>query len=422
LTDIDDEAVAKQAEALAREGRFAEAEPLYRTAVRRAKEAHGKEHPVHGAALYDLSRVLSAQSKHAEAEEMLRRALAIFEEEPGIEQPPWGQTLHTLAGVLAAQDKFAEAEELLRAALAKQEKRLGDEHPSLGATLTNLAIALVQEQRLAEAEKIVLRALAIAEATHGEAHAETARILTILAQVQGSLGDDAAPATAKRALNAMVATHGEDHPLVQDVKPILEDIAAPSAELDGELEKAAAALDGRDPDAAIALLAPLVQRARRDGLLPLEASASGLLAQALFLKGNQREAVELAHRALAIAEDAGEEEASAHFRELVEFLERGGDTGLPDALHKTIEEAIATAQGGDVAGAVRALESSADEAHAAGKEGSEATVRIVLGQILRAASDHARADQHFRRALDIAERMGDEGAAAHVRGLLEKPS
>jgi tetratricopeptide (TPR) repeat protein len=419
---MDDEAEGRQAEALAREGRFAEAEPLYRAMVRRAKETHGKEAPAHGAALYQLSRVLSAQGKHAEAEEMLRRTLAIFEEDPGLEHAPWGQTLHTLAGVLAAQDKFAEAEELLRAALAKQEKRLGDEHPSLGATLTNLAIALVQEQRLEDAEKIVLRALAIAEATHGEAHAETARILTILAQVQGSLGDEAAPGTAKRALNAMIATHGEDHPLVQDVKPILEDIAAPSAEVDGELEKAAAALDARDPDAAIARLAPLVQRARRDGLLPLEASASGLLAQALFLKGHKREALERAHRALAIAEDAGEEEASAHFRELVELLERGGDPGLPDALHNTIEEAIATAQGGDVAGGVRELEASADEAQRAGKEGNEATVRIVLGQILRAAGDDARAAEQFRRALEIAERMGDEGAAAHVRGLLEKPS
>jgi hypothetical protein len=147
------------------------------------------------------------------------------------------------------------------------------------------------------------------------------------------------------------------------------------------------------------------------------------LAQALFLTGKKRDALELAHRALAIAEDAGEEEASAHFRELVGVLEQGdAGGGMPDRLHATIQDAIATAQGGDVGEAVRRLEASAADEQRSGQEGNEATVRIVLGQILQAASDAAGAEKQFRRALDIAEHMGDQGAAAHVRRLLEKPS
>jgi tetratricopeptide (TPR) repeat protein len=410
----------EQAEALAQEGRLPEAEAIYRSILLLVKQAMGTDHPGYGAALYELSRVLSAQSKHAEAEGLLRQALAIFAEAPGVAQAPYEQTLHTLASVLAAEDKFKEAEELLRAALATQEKALGEAHPSVGSTLTNLAIALVQQQRLGEAEPVVLRALAIAEEAHGEAHGETARILTITAQIQAALGQEQASATARRALTSLVATHGEGHPLVQDVRPILEDIAEPSAELDALLQKGAEALEARDADRAIALLSPLVERARRDGLLPLEASAAGMLAQALFVAGRRGEALEHAHRALAIAEEAGQDDAIHHFRELVEVMERA-DPGpsIPDALHVQIQAAIEAAQQGDVSSAVRALDRLSQEAQVANESGAEATLRIVLGQILQATGGAELAVAHLRRALALAEQVGDQGAADHVRRMLE---
>jgi tetratricopeptide (TPR) repeat protein len=415
----DGEAQHRQAAELTQEGRFAEAEPLYRAIVRRVKQTLGKDHPGHGAALYELSRVLSAQSKHAEAEGLLRRALAIFAVAPGVTAPPYEQALATLAGVLGAQDKFPEAEVLLREALAQQEKALGPDHPSLGPTLTNLAIALVQEQRLTDAEPVVARSLRIAEESHGEAHAETARILTISAQIQAALGKEEAPATARRALNALVATHGAEHPLVQDVRPILEDIAEPSAELDAIMEQAASALEERDADRAIALLTPVVDRARQDGLLPLEASASGMLAQALFVTGKKPAALALAHRALAIAEEAGQDDAVRHFRDLAEVMEQNEPGEAPDVVNAQIQAAIELATTGDVEAAVRSLDQLAEDTQAAGAAGPEATVRIVLAQILQAAGDPELASVHLRRALLVAEQLGDPGAADHIRGMLE---
>src|SRR5262249_27802480 len=164
-------------------------------------------------------------------------------------------------------------------------------------------IALVQEQRLEEAEPLVLRSLAVTEEALGEGHEETARILTIVAQVQAALGKAEASATARRALTALVAAHGEDHPRVNELRPVLQDIAEPSAESDPELEEGARALEPRAAARAIAVLAPLVERARREGLLPLEASASGMLAQALFVTGQKAEALLLAGRALTIAQE-----------------------------------------------------------------------------------------------------------------------
>ncbi len=415
----DAESLHQQASALIQEERYAEAEPYYRACLRQVKAALGKDHPGYGAALYELARVLSAQNKHAEAEGLLRRALALFEKAPGLSHPPYEQALHTLAGVLGAQDKFKDAEALLRGALAAQEKALGPKHPSLGPTLTNLAIALVQEQRLTDAEPVVQRSLEIAETEHGEAHAETARILTISAQIQAALGKDEARVTARRALTALVAVHGDDHPLVQDVEPILREIAEPSSELDAQLEQGAEALEARDADRAIAILGPLVERAAKDGLLPLEASASGMLAQALFVTGRKEDALQKARRALQIAEEAGQEDAAGHFRNLVEVME-GTDAGttIPDAFQAQIQAAVEAARSGDVDGATRALGKLADEAQEAGASGAEATARIVLGQILKAAGDAEMADTHLRRALAIAQQVGDEAAADHIRGML----
>jgi tetratricopeptide (TPR) repeat protein len=415
----DAETLHQQANALVQEERYAEAEPYYRSSLRHVKATLGKDHPGYGAALYELARVLSAQNKHAEAEGLLRRALALFEKDPGVTQPPYEQALHTLAGVLGAQDKFKDAEELLRAALVTQEKALGAEHPSLGPTLTNLAIALVQEQRLADAEPVVARSLHLAETHHGEAHAETARILTISAQIQAALGKDEARDTARRALTALVAVHGDEHPLVQDVEPILREIAEPSTELDALLEQGAEALEARDADRAISILSPLVERAGKDGNLPLEASASGMLAQALFVTGRKEEALQKARRALAIATDAGQEDAAGHFRDLVEVME-GTEAGdrIPDAFQVQIQAAIEVARSGDIAGATRGLGKLADDAQEAGATGAEATARIVLGQILQAAGDAEMAGTHLRRALAIAQQVGDEAATDHIRGML----
>jgi tetratricopeptide (TPR) repeat protein len=413
-------ALHEKAAALMAEDRLPEAERVYREIVRRVKKALGAGNPGHGAALYELSRLLSAQSKHSEAEGLLRRALAVFAADPGAGHPSYGQALVTLASVLAAQDKFKEAEGVLREGLEAQRGALGGDHLLTGPTLTNLAITLVQEQRLEEAEPLVIQSLAITEEGLGPGHEDTARILTILAQVQAALGKTEASATARRALDALVAAHGEDHPRVQELRPVLSDIAEPSAEIDALLAEGARALEARDTDHAIAVLAPLVAQARQDGLLPLEASASGMLAQALFINGKKPEAILLVGRALTIAQEAGQEDAIRHFRELLEVMEQTEPApGIPEAVHTRIQAAIEAAQAGDAPGAVASLEALAEEMERSADLGAEATARIVLGQILQATGQAEAAAVHLRRALTITEQVGDESAASHVRHMLD---
>ena len=60
----------------------------------------------------------------------------------------------------------------------------------------------------------------------------------------------------------------------------------------------------------------------------------------------------------------------------------------------------------------------AEQARAAAAPGPEASARIFLGQILLARGERALARAELLTALGIAEKLGDEGAAAHVRALL----
>ena len=79
------------------------------------------------------------QGKYTEAEGLFKRALAIREKALGANHPDVGQSLNNLANVYRAQGKYSEAEGLYKRALAIREKALGANHPDVGQTLNNLA-------------------------------------------------------------------------------------------------------------------------------------------------------------------------------------------------------------------------------------------------------------------------------------------
>ena len=61
------------------QGRFAEAEPLYRRALAAQERALGPDHPDVGTSLNELAGLYQALGRTAEAEQLMKRALAIRE-------------------------------------------------------------------------------------------------------------------------------------------------------------------------------------------------------------------------------------------------------------------------------------------------------------------------------------------------------
>ena len=87
----------------------------------------------------NLAILLGEQGKYDEAEPMYRRALAGEEEALGPAHPSTLATVGNLAILFAQQGKLDEAEPLFRRELAGEEEALGPAHPDTLGTVVNLA-------------------------------------------------------------------------------------------------------------------------------------------------------------------------------------------------------------------------------------------------------------------------------------------
>ena len=218
------DAAAKQAQKAGEEGRYADAEGLWRAAIRSAEEP-GSDWTRLVVALRGLSEVYSEQARHAEAESLLRRnlalceknlatdavdrkgclvplafnqieqqrpveaeslltrALAIVEQELGPEHVDVALILHGRAAAYRLAARYREAEADQRRSLAIRERALGTDHYLFGQSLNNLALVYTAQQRYAEAEPLFQQSLAIWDKALGSEHAWSATVRANLGEL-----------------------------------------------------------------------------------------------------------------------------------------------------------------------------------------------------------------------------------------------
>ena len=78
------------------------------------EKALGPEHPDVAASRNNLAELYQAQGRYAEAEPLYRRSLAIWEKALGPEHPHVATGLNNLTVLYRAQGRYAEAEPLFR--------------------------------------------------------------------------------------------------------------------------------------------------------------------------------------------------------------------------------------------------------------------------------------------------------------------
>ena len=174
-----------------RQGRYAEAEPLFKRALANA-ERRGPGHPDVGRQLNNLATLYEKQDRHADAEPLFRRALAIYQKAAGPEHPAVATLLSNLGEVLKVEGRYDEAEPLIKRSLAIHEKAQGHDHQDTARSLNNQADLYQREHRYADAEPLLRRALSIREQAVGSDHPETATLVNNLAalyQDEGRSGD-----------------------------------------------------------------------------------------------------------------------------------------------------------------------------------------------------------------------------------------
>ncbi len=142
------------------QGNYPEAEKQLEAALKEA-EGFGPQDPRLATSLNNLALLYKTQGKYGEAEPLYKRTLAIFEKALGPEHPHVATNLNNLAELYRAQGKYAEAEPFFKQSLAIREKVLGPEHPRVAASLANYAALLRETGRTTEAAKMEARAKAI---------------------------------------------------------------------------------------------------------------------------------------------------------------------------------------------------------------------------------------------------------------------
>ena len=160
----DSAALRRQAETLAEQNRFAEAEALLKQAIGllEARPASGGDM---GWLLDDLADIETTQGRFAEAEAHFKRAIELRRKEPGAERLNLGASLNGLAGLYQAEGRFAEAESLYREDLDIVQAAHGAPPETLPTVLTNLALIYQKEGRYAEAEPLYRRAVTVVSAS-----------------------------------------------------------------------------------------------------------------------------------------------------------------------------------------------------------------------------------------------------------------
>ncbi|MDC3960095.1 tetratricopeptide repeat protein [Polyangium jinanense] len=138
------------------EGRWADAEPVFREALRLQEEA-GVDAALRGVTLGALARSLRDSGRWSGAEPLFREALRL-QGEGGATAITRGIILHEFACGLRDNGRWTEAEPLFRETLRLKEKG-GDTATSRGSTLHHLARGLRDNGRWVEAEPMFQEAL-----------------------------------------------------------------------------------------------------------------------------------------------------------------------------------------------------------------------------------------------------------------------
>ncbi len=188
------------------EGRFRDAEQIFRKVSAVRAQVQGSEHPSTLFSRSDVARMLDDQGRHAEAEKEHRDVLAIRTRVLGPGNLDTLANHKDLARSLDGQGRHAEAENERRTAreatlngirelLVIAERMQGPEHPDTLNNRNQVAIALAKDGSFAEAEKEFRTVLAVRLRTLGPEHRDT---LVSRSQVANTLTDQGRAAEAER--------------------------------------------------------------------------------------------------------------------------------------------------------------------------------------------------------------------------------
>jgi len=161
------------ADLLFAQGKYADAEKLYRSVIEMRSRVLGPEHPDTLASRHRLIYVLNEEEKHAEAEAEARQVVELREKILGFEHPDTLLSRYNLASALYHEGKYAEAERLYREVSKLDNVVIGPEHPRTLAARIGLANALNDQGKYPEAISTYSDVIKLDKKIYGPEHPVT---------------------------------------------------------------------------------------------------------------------------------------------------------------------------------------------------------------------------------------------------------
>ena len=128
------------------QGRYADAEPLYKRALTANEHTLGPDHPLTLDTANNLAALYQATRRYDEAEQLYKRTLEAKERALGAEHPQTLSIVDKLATLYGEQGRFGDAEPFQRRALEARERILGPDHPQTLKSVDNLAALRFKQQ------------------------------------------------------------------------------------------------------------------------------------------------------------------------------------------------------------------------------------------------------------------------------------
>ena len=204
-------------------GDFDAAELRYTQALELTTEILGADHPDVADALAGIGVVQLADEDYDAAIESNRRVVAIVRDAFGPDHPRLARALHNLGTALQRAGQLEEAEQVGNRSLEILIGVHGPDHPSLAPSYSALGNLAWRQENVELAREHHQHAIAIRTAAGVPDHAEAMRSLAVLAEIDRSLGDDAAALEKiERVLAVWRPLLGLDHPDVIEAMALRE--------------------------------------------------------------------------------------------------------------------------------------------------------------------------------------------------------
>jgi tetratricopeptide (TPR) repeat protein len=174
-----------------------------------AERQFGPDAPNVGQSLNNLARLYQYEGKYDQAEPLYKRALAIEEKVSGPNHADIAFNLDSLAALYRIQHRYAEAEALLKRSLTIRENGLGRDHLNVYLSVESLAVLYQSQRRYADAEPYLKRALDIREKAFGPDHPKVGQSLHEVARLYRMQGHTR---EAEPNFNRAVMILGSGHP------------------------------------------------------------------------------------------------------------------------------------------------------------------------------------------------------------------